>query len=212
MKRILCYGDSNTWGYDRDNDCRFDEHTRWTGVMQDILGQDYRVWEAGLCGRTTAFEDPTMPIRDGAAYFEMVLQTCEPVDCIIFVLGTNDVKDMFNISPLIITYGMERLLRECRRLLSEKTQNTKIILACPVVPVADDNGVYWYDMSAQSTHKGEQLRWRYKELAEQSGCAFVDLNEIVSPCGADGVHLDSDGQKLVGTVMADLVKNLLKDK
>ena len=71
MKRILCYGDSNTWGYDPVNfdertglPARYPEHVRWPGVMRDLLGPDYVVWEAGHNGRTTVFDDPLMPTRN----------------------------------------------------------------------------------------------------------------------------------------------------
>ena len=150
MKRILCYGDSNTWGHDPANVdpntglvARFDEHTRWPGVMRDALGADYLVWEAGLCGRTTVFDDPLMPTRNGVRDFEMVLQTCDPVDCIIFALGTNDTKDMFSASSLIIYHGMERLLNVCKDVIAQsRSAHAKIILACPLIPIADKAGEY----------------------------------------------------------------------
>ena len=33
MKRILCFGDSNTWGFAPKDGYRFDENTRWTGPV-----------------------------------------------------------------------------------------------------------------------------------------------------------------------------------
>ena len=219
MKRILCYGDSNTWGFDPVNVdpntlqlCRYSEKIRWTGVLQEQLGEAYRVWEAGLCGRTTAFEDPLMPIRSGTEYFEMVLQTCDPVDCIIFALGTNDTKDMFSASDLVITRAMERLLQVCRCAVSQsRSIGAKIILACPLKPVADAQGAYGYGFSELSTEKGEQLRWRYRDLAERTGCAYIDLNDLAVPSCADGVHLDVEGHAAIGIAMAQLVKKVLAD-
>ena len=219
MKRILCYGDSNTWGYNATNQdplsglpARYDEHTRWPGVMRDILGQDYFVWEVGLGGRTTVFDDPLMPTRNGVKAFELILQTCDPVDCIIFALGTNDTKDMFQASPLVISRGMERLLTVCKAVLMQsRSPNAKIILACPVTPVADESGEYWYGFSKLSTEKGKQLRQRYKMLAQQNQCAFIDLNDLAQPSSADGVHLDPCGHKCVGAGMAQLVRSVLSD-
>lgn len=220
VKRILCYGDSNTWGHDPVNmdpdtglPARYDEHTRWPGVMRDLLGPDYIVWEAGLCGRTTVFDDPLMPTRNGVAAFEMVLQTCDPVDCIIFALGTNDTKDMFQASSLVIYHGMERLLTVCRAVLAQsRSPQAKIILACPLKPVADGIGEYWYGFSQLSTERGEQLRQRYQQLAQQFNCAFIDMNDYAAANPADGVHLDPDGHKCVGKAMTALVQDILADR
>lgn len=220
MKRILCYGDSNTWGFDaihKDSltglPARFDEHTRWPGVMRDILGEQYFVWEAGIGGRTTVFDDPLMPTRNGAKDFELLLQICDPVDCIIFALGTNDTKDMFQASPLVICRGMERLLNVCKSvLLQSRSPNAKIILACPIIPVADGSGEYWYGFSKLSTEKGEELRDRYKILAREQNCFFMDLNNFGKPSAADGVHMESDSHKRVGEAMAQLVQAVMKDQ
>ena len=52
MKTILCFGDSNTWGYNPENRQRFGPEERWTGILRNSLGEDYRVIEEGLNGRT----------------------------------------------------------------------------------------------------------------------------------------------------------------
>lgn len=220
MKRILCYGDSNTWGYDPAHfdaatglPARYDEHTRWPGVMRDILGEDYFVWEAGIGGRTTVFDDPLMPTRNGVKAFETVIQTCDPVDLVIFALGTNDTKDMFSASSLVITRGMERLLQVCRSvLLQSRSPNAKIILCCPLTPAAPGTGEYLYGFSELSTEKGVQLRARYSQLARQQNCLYFDFNDLAQPSPADGVHMDSAGHKQVGQAMAQLVKSALNNE
>jgi lysophospholipase L1-like esterase len=58
LKHILCCGDSNTRGYDPATCDRFDEAKRWTRVLAQELGRDYKVIEGGLCGRTTVWDDP----------------------------------------------------------------------------------------------------------------------------------------------------------
>ena len=217
MKRILCYGDSNTWGYDPVNTdpatglpARYDENTRWPCVMQKLLGDGYYVWEAGLGGRTTVFDDPLMPTRNGVRDFEMVLQTCDPVDCIIFALGTNDTKDMFHASSLVITRAMERVLQVCKStLMQSRSPDAKIIIACPVIPVAAGTGEYLYGFSKQSTQTGEELREKYAQLADEHGCAYIDINSIAMPSPADGAHLDPDGHKRLAIEMAQLVQRLI---
>ena len=217
MKHILCYGDSNTWGYDPINTdpltglpARYDENTRWPCVMSKLLGDDYYIWEAGLNGRTTVFDDPLMPTRNGVRDFEMVLQSCDPVDCVIFALGTNDTKDMFRASSLIITRAMERLLQVCKSaLLQSRSPNAKIILACPVKPVANSANEYMYGFSDYSTKNAEELRKTYAQLAAEQDCAFIDINDLTAPSPADGVHLDPAGHRCVGSEMAQLVRQLI---
>lgn len=153
-----------------------------------------------------------MPTRNGVKAFELILQTCDPVDCIIFALGTNDTKDMFQASSLVINRGMERLLNVCKTVLMQsRSPNAKIILACPIAPVADEFGEYRYGFSKLSTEKAEQLRRRYKILAQQNQCAFIDLNDFAQPSSADGVHIDSKGHKNIGVAMAQLVRSVTSD-
>lgn len=76
MKRIiLCYGDSNTWGYDPATRGRFDSTTRWTGVLQTLLGDNFTVIAEGLNGRTTSWDDPLAPGRNGLTYLRPCLES-----------------------------------------------------------------------------------------------------------------------------------------
>ena len=68
MKQILCYGDSNTWGYTAGTGVRYPHDVRWTGVMQRELGSEYTVLEEGLNGRTSVFDNPFSPHRSGISY------------------------------------------------------------------------------------------------------------------------------------------------
>ena len=52
MKKILCYGDSNTFGFNPKDGSMFDDKTRWTAVLKENLGSDYEIIEEGACDRT----------------------------------------------------------------------------------------------------------------------------------------------------------------
>ena len=91
-KSILCYGDSNTWGYIPDVGRRFPEDIRWTGILQNLLGSTYEVIENGLVGRTTVFDDPYGPCRNGLASLDCALLSSAPLDLVSLALGTNDLK------------------------------------------------------------------------------------------------------------------------
>ena len=140
----------------------------------------------------------------------MVLQMCDPVDCVILALGTNDMKDQFQASALIVAKAMERLLHVCKAALQgSRSPNAKIILVCPLKPYADGNGVYGHGFSTRSTEEAEKVRAYYKQLAQKNQCAFIDWNDHVSPSSADGIHMSPDGHKCIGEVMTQLVLSTL---
>ena len=120
MKRILCFGDSNTYGYRPDKSGRFDETVRWTGKISQRLGDDYRVIEEGLCGRTTIFEDELRTGRRGIDLVGTLVETHNPIDIFVVMLGTNDCKTRYKASAGIIAKGLERLIEEAEIKSSNK--------------------------------------------------------------------------------------------
>ena len=102
MKTILCFGDSNTWGYNPENRQRFGPEERWTGILRNSLGEDYRVIEEGLNGRTTLWDDPIEGFKNGLDYLMPCLESHRPFDLITIMLGTNDLKCRFSVSAFDI--------------------------------------------------------------------------------------------------------------
>ena len=98
MKTILCYGDSNTYGYDPSNGFRYPKNVRWTGVLADLLGPEFTVIEEGCNGRTTVFDDPLEGWKNGLDYLKPCLNSHKPIDLVILMLGSNDLKDIFHAS------------------------------------------------------------------------------------------------------------------
>ena len=115
MTNILCYGDSNTFGHNPDavipGDCRFTRDRRWTGLLQQALGEEYYVIEEGLGGRTTVFNDPSSEGRNGRDWLLPCIQTHQPLDLILFMLGTNDTKVMYSAPVEEIAQGMDTLVK-----------------------------------------------------------------------------------------------------
>ena len=110
MKRILCYGNSNTWGYDPLTLDRFDEHTRWTRVLGKALGSAYEVIEEGLNGRTTVWDDPIEGYKSGKEYLIPCLESHKPLDLVVILLGTNDLKLRFGLSAYDVAEGASVLV------------------------------------------------------------------------------------------------------
>lgn len=218
MKRILCYGDSNTWGYDVETtnrmgvSARFPEDVRWTGVMQQLLGPEYRVLEEGLNGRTTVFDEPGACDKNGNAFLEVAIRTCSPFDLIILMLGTNDLKEVYHASSHVIMRGMERMIRTCRDVLAyTSSSQAKIMIAAPLNVQPAGEGAFMYDFTPNSNRKGEEVRGKYRDLAQRLGCAFFDVNDFVRACPIDGVHLDAASHRVLGETMTAAVRELLSE-
>ena len=109
MKSILCYGDSNTYGLMPDSPDRYPRDVRWTGILQKKLGEDYYVIEEGLSGRTTLWDDPIEEHKNGKKYLLPCLDSHKPVDLVILMLGTNDLKTRFSLTPFDIGASVEIL-------------------------------------------------------------------------------------------------------
>lgn len=109
---ILCFGDSNTFGYNPTNGLRYDKNTRWTGVLKNLLGDNFNVIEEGLNGRTTIFDEPYFPGRCGIDDIVPYLDLHKPIDLLVIMLGTNDTKEIFHANSDDITKGLEILVRK----------------------------------------------------------------------------------------------------
>ena len=112
MREILCFGDSNTYGYiPGGNGRRYGPDVRWTGLLSAWLKPECLIIEEGLPGRTTVFEDPILPGRKGSDYFYPCLWSHAPLDMLLLMLGTNDCKMRFGASAKNIASGIEALVR-----------------------------------------------------------------------------------------------------
>jgi len=191
MRTILCFGDSNTWGDPPGGNGRFAWHERWTGILQDSLGNGFRVIEEGLCGRTTCFDDPFSPNRNGLAYLTVALETHGPLDLLIIMLGTNDLKANFNLSAFDISRGAASLLVAARNF-SPKIQQI-LLVSPPHVTSTDDFGIL--HQFPDGIEKSRSLSADYQRFAELHGCHFFDAASVAQASQTYGIHLDTDNHK-----------------
>src|SRR5690606_33618592 len=191
MKTILCYGDSLTWGYNADGSGRLAFEDRWPSVLQAGLGNEALVIAEGLNGRTTIFDDWAAGAdRNGARTLPTILSTHSPLDLIIIMLGTNDLKPVLCGRAHGSRQGMERLVVIVRRhdYPFHVTPPHILIVAPPELcetANADFAGVY--DGALTESAKLCPL---CRQVAEKMGCAFFDAGTVARTHPADGVHLD----------------------
>jgi lysophospholipase L1-like esterase len=198
MKTILCYGDSNTWGYDPVTMTRFDMHTRWTGVLRDTLGAGYHVVEEGLGGRTTVQDDPFEPGRNGLTYLAPCYHSHRPLDVITIMLGTNDCKARFNVPPGDIAVGVQWLIRTVRHSAANVgLAAPQILIICPP-PFAPLAPTMFAEMFAGGEEKSRQLAPHYAQVAAANNCAFMDAGQVMHSSPLDGIHFEADQHRLLG--------------
>ena len=186
MKRILCYGDSNTWGYNAVNGERYPENIRWTGILRKRLHAD--VLEEGLCGRTGATEDSTYPHLNGLRPLPMLLSALKPIDAAVMMLGTNDCKTCYHPDAADITAGIGKCVDELLKVLpAEKILLVSPLCLEPCVVTADE------DFDIGSVEISKQLPALYAELAASKGVHFMATGDHARACPVDGEHLDENG-------------------
>ena len=212
MKQILCFGDSNTWGYDPTNGGRYPYDVRWTGRLQQML-PDCRVLECGHKGRTTVFHDDLEPGRVGYDILPIELNMHEPLDLLVIMLGTNDCKRRLGAGADEIAKGLEMLIRLTQSPLIWGGKSVPKILAVAPIPM-DAAHIPGSDMEsmfdAASAVRSARLAQSYRAVCERYGVAFWDASEAVPHVTSiDGVHLSPPDHAAFAQAIAPQVEALL---
>jgi len=214
MKSILCFGDSNTWGFipesiSESHPRRHPHDVRWTGILARELGAGFRIIEEGQNGRTTVHDDPFALVRNAKAVLPAILESHKPLDLVVLMLGTNDLKNVFGVSPSEIAVGVKVLAQTI--LTSDaglSARPPRLLLMCPPVvgPLA-----HLPDLEAKLTDaqaRSQQLPKHYEAVAAALGCAYFDTQEIIAPSPVDGIHLDAAAHEKLGLALAAKIKAL----
>ena len=202
---VLCYGDSNTFGYDPYTGGRYPYEKRWTTLLAGMLGGRYEVINEGMNGRTTAYDRPGAGWKNGVSSFISCLATHKPVDYIIIMLGTNDCIEALGLSAEAIAGGMETLVR----ITEEETPALqgyvpRIIVAAPA-PVQGDLAAspFGLEMTGASMQRSRDIAPLYKDIAERHKCGYVngDTAEVSPDC----LHLTEAGHSQMARLMYDAI-------
>ena len=194
-KRILCFGDSNTWGYDPRGG-RYDEETRWPMRLQTLLGEGYTVVEEGFNGRTCVYDDPIEGgYKSGAAYLPPCLMSHNPLDLVIIMLGTNDTKRRFNLTPMTIGEGMMQLIRLTRLYAADVQGNPPKVLVVAPPPIRENlmKSRHGECFGEQAVAVSKGLAAEYARIAKLLRCEFFDAASWAEVSSIDAVHLTKEG-------------------
>lgn len=218
-KSILCYGDSNTWGYvpssfDRSfHRSRFTQDERWTGVLQKLLGTSFYVIEEGLNSRTTNIDYQVPPDRNGRNYLPPCLYSHAPLDLVVFALGGNDCKTYFNRSSEDIRDGMAELIDIVQGSVygPDLNEAPEVLLMSSLIPqpiaetFKDENGVLFMK---GAIHKLEKLVGLYEELAKRKKCHYLNISRDIQSSEIDGVHLDLQSHAKFSQLLSKKIKQI----
>ena len=192
MKTVLCFGDSNTYGYNPSNGGRYDKNTRWTGVLSTLLGEQFNVIEAG-CNNRTAFNDnPAGKNYTGTKAINAYLT--QNLDYIILFIGINDLQTQYNTEPTDFISGLTKLIQP----IKEKVPNAQIFLLAPPKTNPAIMKCFFKTLFDETViEKSEKLPHIYKQIATTHNCNFINLTEIISTSTKDGLHLEPSEHKTI---------------
>jgi len=208
MKEILCYGDSNTWGYNPSTKERYERDERWTGILQTMLGDEYHIIEEGLNGRTTVWNDPIEgEYKNGKTYLIPCLESHKPLDLVIIMLGTNDLKKRFSVTPQDIAEGVGVLVDMVKQSGCGRNGHPPKVLLLAPPPLG--RLTEFSEIFEGGPEKSKKFPAYYKRIAEEHGCEFFDTSRVVRSSDIDGVHFDKKSHRALGRAIAELVKKIL---
>ena len=201
MRNILCYGDSNTFGFNAKDASRYDENTRWTALLQKNLGTEYKVINEGMPNRTGFVDNPAGALFSSQKHFPETLLKIDSVYVLILAIGTNDLMFKYNITFDTVEKGLNNLIKTAK----EKTEN--IIIIPPTI--MNENvlkGSFSSMFDESSIIKSKEAGKIFKQIAAKNNCRYFDINEFAMPSDLDGLHYDEKSHKLIADKLTDVIR------
>jgi lysophospholipase L1-like esterase len=200
MRAVLCFGDSNTWGYDAATEGRLQWSERWPGVLQRLMGDGVRIIEEGLNGRSTMFDRPEQPYRDGNASLPMLLETHAPIDDVVVALGINDLF-VPGITPRWSARGIESILItiEQSRCGPGGAAPRVLVIAPPPLGTLPE---HWAMDAPGATEASRELPAAFRYVCDPRGVPVLDLTGLVEPDPIDGEHFTVQGHAAIAAAVA----------
>ena len=213
MTAILCYGDSNTWGYQASTAERLGRWERWPGVLQRELGDDVHVIEEGQNGRTTVFDVPFEADRNGLTHLPVSLQTHHPLDLVVIDLGTNDLF-LPGVNAYHAARGAIKLAEVVLASDAGRADGAPLVLVVVPPPFAP-LGQWDQDASPGAEAESQRLSRAFVDAAaavkEEDGITvpLLDLRDHVTSSPIDGIHFEADGHRSIGNAVAATLREML---
>lgn len=210
MKNILCFGDSNTFGTNPHGG-RWSREIRWTGRLQTLLGENYYVIEDGCGGRTSSWDDSLEGSKNGRKHLPVSLACHKPLDLVILMLGTNDLKSRFHATASDIAEGVRNLAQIVQTYpYGEAFPTPKVLVISPIHLGEDvENGGYG-GFENLAVEKSKKLGVLIKKEADLLGCGYLDASSVAEPSPVDRLHMEADSHERLAEEIARKVKEMLE--
>lgn len=219
MRTILCYGDSNTHGYNPKNGLRFPYHVRWTGKLADLLGPEYHVIEAGLNGRTTVLTDPLEPYVNGGLFLHMSLRMHKPEDLVIIMLGSNDLKRIFGEQTARqIAENAGKLVEKTKELTASFNKEgipSKILLVSPIeIGEGMAQKSVWKESfgGESAVIRSRQFPEEFEKEARRQGVYYMNAAAYAQASKRDSLHLDEEGHEKLAMAMYHKILEIFQEE
>lgn len=211
MKRILCYGDSNTYGTipmaSQDDARRHPFDTRWPGVVQAHFGDRALIIEEGLPGRTTIHDDPIEgAYRNGRPYLQGAIESHNPLDIVVIMLGVNDLKARFSLTAWDIAESVGKLADLVMSNSALQKSPPKLLLVA--APHILESG-WLAEMFKGGAEKSKHIATHLKKVAEARKIEWLDLAPVAKVSPVDGVHFDAESQIAMGKAIAAKLQTMI---
>lgn len=209
-RTILCYGDSNTYGHDPVSGLRYPPDIRWTGRLGQILGPGFRVIEEGCNGRTTMYDYPDESWKNGLHYLRPCLNSHKPLDVVILMLGTNDLKEIFHAPVREIAENAGRLAAVIQTFMAEKQGAVPqiILVAPPRIGPGITRSPFADEFTKRAATESEGFSGYYRQEAERRGCVFFDAAQYVQPSREDSLHLTPEAHAALAEGLGAVIKEI----
>lgn len=206
MVNILCFGDSNTFGTNPSGG-RWDLHERWPGVLQDELGSEFRIIEEGLGGRITVMEDTLEGDKCGKRHLPVLLRSHRPLDLVIIMLGTNDMKHRFNMLPVDIAKGAAQLGEIVKTYpYGAYYPVPQVLLVSPphLKPGIEHSEFTGFTEAAVDV--SHQLGEYYRQEAEKHHWLFLDAATVASASDQDKLHMEKQDHLALASAITKIIR------
>ena len=200
MKKILCYGDSNTYGFAPAVGMRFDENTRWTGILAKLLEEKFEIIEEGANNRTGCVDNPAGFLFSAQRHFPKIISKQKDIDILILAIGSNDLQAQYDITFKTFERGIENLIQIAQKYVKNIILVPSVILDNSVL-----EGFFNVQFDETSVSKSKKIGKVYRKLADIYGCRLFDINEFATPSKDDGLHYDANSHKLIAKNLADFI-------
>ena len=204
MKKILCFGDSNTFGFNPETGGRFDKNSRWSGILSQIFADNYEVIEEGMNNRTGFFRNPEGLKQSGGDYLHVCLENHKNIDICILSLGTNDAQIFYTLDECVAEKGLQNLID----VIKKSNPDAKIIIIPPVKITKDLlHSGFAAMFDENSIEKIQKIFHVFEKIAKDNNCFYFDFNKFVHPSKFDGIHYTKESHQVLAQRLAEFISD-----